>query len=195
MNSPGEKKIARKALRQRLLTLRNDLDEGRRRRSDLEIADRLEGLAALATARVAGVYAAMRSEPDLAGLFARWRDAGQVLALPVTTRGEPLRFCIWRRDTVLRPDAFGVPVPVERDWVEPDCLVTPCVGFHRAGNLVYRIGYGGGFYDRTLAARPVPAVGVAYDVLETPDFEPAAFDIALDSVVTESRIISSIASP
>ena len=195
MNSPGESKIARKALRTGLLTLRDGLNEGWRRAADLAIASRLDGLAAIARARVIGVYAAIRSEPDLNALFESWRRRGQQLALPITERGQPLRFCRWQADTVLEADAFGVSVPVERDWVEPDCLIIPCVGFHRAGTLVYRIGYGGGFFDRTLAARPVMAVGVAYDVLETLGFEPAGFDIPLAAVVTESRVIASIASP
>ena len=178
-----------------MLTLRDGLDEGWRRAADLAIASRLDDLAAITRASVIGVYAAIRSEPDLTASFETWRSRGQQLALPITERGRPLRFCRWQADTVLEADAFGVPVPVERDWVEPDCLIIPCVGFHHAGNLVYRIGYGGGFFDRTLAARPVRAVGVAYEALEAPGFEPAGFDIPLTAVVTESRVIASIASP
>lgn len=195
MDSPGESKIARKALRAGLLTLRDGLDEGQRRVADLAIAARLDVIESITRARVIGVYAPMRSEPDLVALFEGWRGRGQQLALPITERASPLRFCRWQAGAELAADAFGVAVPVERDWVEPDCLVIPCVGFHRAGTLVYRIGYGGGYFDRTLAARPVAAVGVAYDVLETSGFEPAGFDIPLDVVVTESRVISSIASP
>ena len=182
-------------MRERLLTLRDGLDEDFRRAADLAIAARLADIAAISQAAVIGVYAAMRSEPDLTALFESWRRRGQQLALPITERARPLRFCRWQADTVLVPDAFGVSVPVERDWVEPDCLIIPCVGFHRAGNLVYRIGYGGGFFDRTLAARPVLAVGVAYDALDAPGFEPAGFDSPLAAIVTESRVIASIASP
>jgi len=195
MNSPGESKIAREALRKRLLTLRDGLNEGQRRAADLAMAARLDAVKVISRARVIGVYAAMRSEPDLGALFEAWRSRGRQLALPISERACPLRFCRWQAGAELAADAFGVSVPVERDWVEPDCLIIPCVGFHRAGTLVYRIGYGGGYFDRTLAARPVAAVGVAYDVLEAPGFEPAGFDIPLDAVVTESRLISSIASP
>lgn len=171
------------------------MDVAQRAAADRRIAVRLDAMAAVASAKTVGVYAPMRSEPDLAGLYDGWRQRGQRLALPVTTRGSALRFCHWPADAVLKADAFGVAVPIERDWVEPDCLIIPCVGFHRAGARVYRIGYGGGYFDRTLAERPVLAIGVAYDALEAPAFEPEAYDIPLAAVVTESRVINSIASP
>ena len=155
----------------------------------------LAALDLVRSAQVIGVYAPMRSEPDLGLLYAQWRAEGRQLALPVTVRDQPLRFCRWNADSVLAADRFGVATPIERTWVEPDCLIIPCVGFHRAGSQVYRIGYGGGYFDRTLAARPVTAIGVGYDVLETPEFEPARFDVPLDALVTELRLISSIASP
>ena len=195
MNSPGESKIARRALRERLLTLRDGLDVTRRLAADRRIIAALAALGQIGAVRVIGVFAPMRSEPDLAPLYERWRGEGRTLALPVTVRDRPLRFCRWEADAPLAADRFGVATPVERDWVQPDCLIIPCVGFHRAGSLVYRIGYGGGYFDRTLAARPVTTIGVAYDVLEAPAFEPAGFDVPLDALVTESRVISSIASP
>jgi 5-formyltetrahydrofolate cyclo-ligase len=77
----------------------------------------------------------------------------------------------------------------------PDCLVIPCLGFTVSGGQAWRLGYGAGYYDRTLAHRPVPAVGVAYEEAGTDQFVPNAMDAPLSVLVTPSRVINSIASP
>ncbi len=196
MTSPADSKIARKALRERLLALRVSMDVAQRAQADRAIAERLGTVAEVAGARTIGVYWPIRAEPDLVSLFGAWRDAGRVIALPVVGGpGGGLLFCRWDGDSTLLPGPYGIAIPREKYPVVCDCLVVPCIGFHRADGLVHRIGYGGGFYDRTLSARPTAAIGVAYDALEAPDFEPSATDAPLTALVTGSRVITSIASP
>lgn len=80
--------------------------------------------------------------------------------------------------------AFGTAIPQSNAEVNPDVLLLPCVGFN---NGRFRLGYGGGFYDRTLAATPRPTtIGVAYDCSEA-SFGHEAHDIAMDVVITETR--------
>lgn len=196
MTSPAESKIARKALRERLLARREALAVAQRTQDDRAIATRLATVPVLMEATTIGVYWPIRSEPDLGALFDDWRAAGRTLALPVV--GSPdgrLLFCRWNRDTELLPGPFGTRTPRQQVEVTCDALVVPCVGFHLGDGVVHRIGYGGGYYDRTLGARPMAAVGVAYDVLEAPDFVPRPDDAPLTALVTGSRVISSIASP
>lgn len=150
----------------------------------------------LSAATTVAVYAPIRDEPDLAQAVDRWWREGRQVALPIVVgRDQPLVFAAYRPDTVLEIARFGVPVPRDRELVLPDAIVLPCVGFRVWGGRAWRLGYGAGFYDRTLAHRPVPAVGVAYDEAETDGFEPAPYDAALSAIATPSRCITSIASP
>lgn len=131
-----------------------------------------------------GVYWPIRGEPDLRQTYDELTRLGVRLALPlVDGRDAPLRFVAWKPGDVLVKDAYGVPAPQQADrQVHPDALLVPCVGFN-AGKV--RLGYGGGFYDRTLAVAPRPlAIGIAYaSSLAAFDGEP--HDIALDEVITE----------
>lgn len=131
-----------------------------------------------------GVYWPIRNEPDLRGLYQDLARQGVRLALPVVTaRDAPLRFLGWQPGDALVRDGFGAMVPQETaDEVKPDALLIPCVGFN-PGN--FRLGYGGGFYDRTLAVLPRPlAVGIAYECCRA-EFDVDTFDIALDVMITE----------
>lgn len=197
MTSPADSKIARKALRQRLLALREAMDVAQRTQADEAIAARLEALPVLRPARTIGVYWPIRAEPGLGELYDAWRAAGRTLALPVV--GGPhggLLFCRWDRDAELVAGPYGIAIPRDKFPVECEALVIPCVGFHcTADGVLHRIGYGGGFYDRTRTGRSFIAVGVAYDEAEAPTFEPLPGDVPLTAVVTGSRTITSIASP
>lgn len=131
-----------------------------------------------------GVYWPIRNEPDLRGLYQAFVRQGVQLALPaVTARDAPLSFIGWQPGEVLVKDAFGAMVPQDAaSEVKPDALLIPCVGFNSDR---FRLGYGGGFYDRTLAAAPRPlAAGVAYECCRA-EFDADTFDIALDVMITE----------
>jgi 5-formyltetrahydrofolate cyclo-ligase len=134
-------------------------------------------------------YAVIGDEADPAPLLHALRAQGHALALPrVTGRGKPLDFHRYDAGQALVPGGFGLSEPA-RDWplVEPDILVVPLLAFDASG---YRVGYGAGFYDRTLArlraARDVLAVGFAFAAQEFETVPHDEKDQRLDWIVTES---------
>jgi len=134
-------------------------------------------------------YVAIGEEADAAPLLHALRALGHVIALPrVAGRGKPLDFHRFDAGDVLVPGGFGLSEPAS-DWprIEPDILVVPLLAFDRRG---YRIGYGAGFYDRTLAklraARDVLAVGFAFAAQEFETVPHDENDQRLDWIVTES---------
>jgi len=84
----------------------------------------------------------------------------------------------------MEPGVYGIPIPREVEIVIPELLLAPMVGFDRAG---YRLGYGGGYYDRTFAAiSPKPyAIGIAYELSRLETIHPQAHDVPVDAVITE----------
>lgn len=181
---------SRADLRTALVARREAMPEARRRAAQARIAAGLDDcLAALLEGRsapVVALYVPHRSEPDLSAGLPAWRARGWTLALPrVVARQAPLEFGRWPAAGTLRQDRYGIPVPDPFDPVTPDLLVVPCVGFHADG---WRLGYGGGYYDRTLAGLQVPAVGVAFEECRLDVFEPGEHDRRLDAVVTQARV-------
>lgn len=131
-----------------------------------------------------GVYWPIRGEPDLRPIYADLAMRGVALALPVVTDKQgPLKFIQWKPGDPMTRDTFGVAIPQAGPELHPDALLIPCVGFNAQR---FRLGYGGGFYDRTLANAPRPlAIGVGYAcTLVTFDTDP--YDMALDVVITET---------
>jgi 5-formyltetrahydrofolate cyclo-ligase len=175
------------ALRRALIAARDALSPDDRASADAQIGMRvLAWLASVLpmTPVTLGVYWPMRGEPDLRELYDRLGRQGVRLALPVVVQPQaPLRFAAWMPGEPMARDACGLPVPTKAEMVEPEGLLVPCVGF-TAGNI--RLGYGGGYYDRTLAQRPrLRTAGIAYACAIT-EFPRAAHDIALDTVITEN---------
>ncbi len=96
-----------------------------------------------------GFYFPIRGEPDLRAVIGAWLalDSRRVAALPVIN-GKVLAFHAWTMDSPMRAGDFGIPVPAQGRAVQPECLLIPCLGFDAER---FRLGYGGGYYDRTLA--------------------------------------------
>ncbi len=147
-----------------------------------------------ATGAVVAGYWPMRHEIDPRPLMERLHALGHPCALPVTDGAErPLRFRAWTPDTILVPGAYGTSVPApEAPEVEPRILLIPLLAFDREG---WRLGYGGGYYDRTLSALrhgreqeewPGLAAGLAYAEQETSSVPHGPRDQPLDWIVTES---------
>ena len=153
--------------------------------------DRAPGDGAGGAARVASGYRRIRTELDPEPLMLALIEAGWRLSVPVIEgRGLPLRFREWRPGVRMRPGPFGAQVPDEGDWLEPGLLIVPLLAFDGAGR---RLGYGGGFYDRTIArlraAGPVRAVGFGYAAQEVGEVPADATDARLDAIVTEAGVI------
>ncbi len=131
----------------------------------------------------------IKHEPDVRAVLAPWARAGTLAALPVVVEAaQPLAFRAWTAETTLQPDRYGIPTPIDGPFVTPDLILLPLNGFDAAG---YRLGYGGGFFDRTLAAlspRPL-AVGVGFEINRLPSIRPEAHDQRLDWLVTEAGAV------
>ena len=139
-----------------------------------------------AGAVVAGFWP-IGEEIDIRPLLHVLHGRGHTIVLPVTPRrGNPLRFRTWQPGDVLEPERFGTFRPVGQAAV-PDFLLVPLLAFDRRG---YRLGYGAGFYDRTLAGLPRRfALGVAYAVQEVETVPTGPHDVRLDAVATEHGVI------
>jgi 5-formyltetrahydrofolate cyclo-ligase len=181
----------RAAARRALRVVRAGVGAEGRAAADARIAAAVEKLVAgIGPSCVAG-YWPMDAEPDLRPSMARWHAAGIVVALPrVAERHAPLVFERWVPGCELVAGPHGTSHVARADRVEPRILVIPCLGFDPRR---HRLGYGGGYYDRTLAAVAAASIGVAYDVLEVLGFEAQAHDRRLDWIVTESRVLAGAA--
>lgn len=143
-------------------------------------------LAAHAGKRLAG-YMAMRTEIDPTAAMAAHDGPVGVPVIPGA--GQPLKFREWSPGCAMVPGEFGAAIPAEGVWIEPEVLIVPLLAFDARG---YRLGYGGGFYDRTLerlrARGPVLAIGFAFDAQEVAEVPTEPTDQRLDAVVTESGV-------
>jgi len=152
-----------------------------------QAAERLAGfLAGFAGAALAG-YMPMRTEID--PLPAMSAHQGPVGVPVIMAQHTPLQFRLWRPNTVMVAGEFGALIPANGDWIEPAVLIVPLLAFDARG---YRLGYGGGYYDRTLAglrARgKITAVGFAFAAQELGAVPVDGFDQRLDAVVTERDV-------
>ena len=178
----------RKAERQRLIAARLAIDSRLRRQHGERIAAILEEAIGEVRGLTISAYWPFRGEPDLRGLMKRIISRGGRCALPVVVeRGRPLIFRIWAPGEPLERGVWNIPVPAGGAEVTPDVVIAPVVGFDHA---CYRLGYGGGFFDRTLAAIPGQrrAFGGGYMQAVIPTIHPPAHDIPMDMIVTESGV-------
>lgn len=182
----------RRAERQRLARLRDDLGQAGRARVSEEIAKHLAGvLEARGAGRgtVLSGYWPIKGEPDLRPLLKEVHDAGVTIALPVVeTRAAPLVFRRWTPETKMVRGDWNIPVPPpEAEVLTPDITLAPCLG---CSGGCYRLGWGGGYFDRTLAVldpRPM-VIGIALSAARLPTIYPQPHDIPLDLIVTEAGV-------
>ncbi|MDN5844587.1 MAG: 5-formyltetrahydrofolate cyclo-ligase [Alcaligenaceae bacterium] len=188
-------------LRTRLKQRRTAQDPAERDRGALLIRGRL--FTWLATARTAlreagrneprhiAAFWSMPDEPSLQALMRQWAgDDTLSLSLPVVVEpNQPLEFRLWTPDTPMHAGAYGIQEPEGAVAPTPDIVLVPALGFTRQGD---RLGYGGGYYDRTLAAwqtagHSFTSLGIAWACgdLSAEAWTPAAHDIRLDSILTD----------
>jgi 5-formyltetrahydrofolate cyclo-ligase len=182
----------RKAERERLIAVRLGIPADERRSFSQRIAERLDEALGDISGRTISAYWAFRGEPDLRTWMEGLAGRGAVCALPVVVqRHAPLTFRSWRRGEPLQPGVWNIPIPASGPSVVPDIVIAPVVGFDPA---CYRLGYGGGFFDRTLAAfaRPPRMVGVGYARQAIRTIFPQAHDVPMNMIVTEAAIVTPV---
>ncbi len=152
--------------------------------------ERLLGWLAPHRGKVLAGYMPIRTEIDPRPVMAEMARHGPVCVPVIEGAGKPLKFREWTPGCTLAEGPFGAKVPESGAWLAPEVLIVPLVAFDRNGG---RLGYGGGFYDRTLeglrAARPTLAVGFAFAAQEAQGLPLEATDQPLDALVTEREVI------
>lgn len=146
---------------------------------------------------IIGAYWPIKGEFDPLPALHRWKEDGELLdepqrrriGLPVVNREKnTLHFHVWYPGCPMEEDAYNIPKPKDTEIIVPTLLIVPCVGYGAGG---YRLGYGGGFYDRTLAAlQPKPfTLGLGFAQGFLPDLEPEPHDVPLDAVLNENGVV------
>jgi 5,10-methenyltetrahydrofolate synthetase len=133
-------------------------------------------------------YWPIKAEPDLKPLMRELDAAGVEVCLPVCIKlGEALTFRRWTKGAKMERGFWDIPVPADPTEVQPRTLIAPIVGFDGAG---YRLGYGGGFFDRTLAklGADAAAIGIGFSMFRLTTIQPQAHDIAMAAIVTETGL-------
>lgn len=176
----------RKAERKRLIEKRLSMSAFDRAERTRRIEAGLDRAIGNVSGRIVSAYWPFRGEPDLREWMKGVSERGGRIALPVVIRKDwPLEFRIWAQGDPLERGVWNILVPSRGPAVEPDIVIAPVVGFDGAN---YRLGYGGGFFDRTLAKmtkKPL-AIGVGYESARIPTIYPQPHDIGLSAVVTDA---------
>jgi len=184
----SEVKAWRRSERQRLLALRTGTAPADRRAWGQQIEERLRALLQERPGIILGVYWPFQAEFDPRPLIDWLIAAGSSVALPVVVdKKGPLEYRAWRPGETLVDGVWNIPIPESRRLVVPQAVLAPLVGFDRD---CYRLGYGGGYFDRTLAAlAPRPwAIGVGFELSELKTIHPQGFDVPMDQIVTEGGV-------
>ncbi|MFH1815451.1 MAG: 5-formyltetrahydrofolate cyclo-ligase [Pseudomonadota bacterium] len=189
MNVPDDR-ARRRAIRLTLVSRREAMPATALAPWHSAIARHLEALLAQLAPASIGFTWPYRGEFDALAVVRDWLagDAVRWAALPVVgEKGQPMTFRRWTPESLMATDRYGIPYPVEGPSVVPALLLIPCNGFDARG---FRLGYGAGHFDRTLAAlTPAPrAVGIAIEDGRLDDLDPQPHDIPMDWIVTEAGV-------
>jgi len=180
----------RKRMREKLVSDRLAMPVHARALRAQEAKRRLESNVDLRRYQTLGVYWPMRGEMDVRDIARKHIAAGGVIGLPVVVeRSAPVEFWAWRPGMKMQRGIWNIPIPAERCVLVPDALIIPLVGYDEQR---YRLGYGGGYYDRTLAAAPRRPLCVGLGLAEghLPTIHPQPHDIPMDLVITARTVLS-----
>ena len=175
----------RKLTREALLQHRTALAPATRRPLCERACARLVQAVDLKAFRVLGFCWPIRGEFDVRGIVEEHLSNGGQVALPVVVqKSAPVEFWRWHPGMPMQTGVWNIPMPGIRDVLMPDAIIVPLVGFDGAG---FRLGYGGGYFDRTLAAAvPRPyAIGLGYAQSQLETIHPQPHDIPMNLIVTE----------
>ena len=181
----------KKSLRQSALAYRNQLQPEEIIALSQEISASLVTLLQTFQPCTVGLFYPTRGEPNVLDIMNNLMLNGFQWALPVcceSPTGPLLKFAKFAPDVEIELGQYDIPVPKLKSWVQPDLLLVPCLAFHRAGA---RLGYGAGWYDRTLSQMSIKplTVGVAYSFTESKENFVEQHDELLDYLVTERELI------
>ena len=174
----------RKAERERLIAARLEVPIEARRRCGDEIAAELDRLIDMRPGVIVSTYWPFRGELDLRDWMGRAVERGVRIALPIVVeKARPLIFREWRPHCRMERGVWNIPVPADGEQLVPEVTIAPLVGYDPG---CYRLGYGGGFYDRTIASvMPRPTViGIGHPVAAIPTIFAQPHDIPMDVIVT-----------
>lgn len=175
----------RKAERARLYAKRKSLGSSEREKKTDALISALRKVLKEKTFQRIAVYWPIRGEPDLRALMSEICDSGRDVLLPVVVeRQAPLIFRSWHPGCSMVRGEWNIPVPAEGQAKEPEVVIAPLVGIDPS---LYRLGNGGGYYDRTLAALPVKPliIGAGFDFCRIPTIFPMPWDIPMDLAVSD----------
>ena len=178
--------LTKSALRQRAREQRARIPADVHAEAAKSVAKHFFDAITLLPGAVVAAYWPIRDELDCRAVLTRLVDSGQPVCLPVV-RGneEPLELRLWEEGAALYPSGFGTLAPAETaPLAEPDVILVPLLAFDKLGT---RLGYGGGYYDRTLAVlghRP-KLIGFAFSAQELDHIPRLAHDVPLHAVITE----------
>jgi 5-formyltetrahydrofolate cyclo-ligase len=185
----ADSSVFRTALRREKLAARLALDEKTRLALSARIAAHLGRLLIPLPPQTLAFCAPVRGEFDALPLATLLIDRGWRAAMPVVVAPDaPMTFRAWTPATAMTIDRHGIPIPAEGDAVTPEIVLLPLVAFDSQG---FRVGYGGGYFDRTLATlvpRPF-SIGVGFELAHVADIRPQAHDVRLDAMVTETGVV------
>ena len=189
--TPESLKLQRQTWRKALLGARQAMPPVVRAAAGAALDARLRTCLNGIAGGVLAFYWPIQAEFDARPAVADWlaggneRSGDRRAVLPVViAKDQPLRFRAWNPDTVMRAAGFGTSVPSAEEWLVPTVLLIPLVGFDDAD---YRLGYGGGYYDRTLAELlPAPrTIGIGYAAGRLDTIYPQSYDLKLDTLLTD----------
>ncbi len=178
----------RKQKRAELIAQREALEAVRHRQMNAAISAHIEAGFTLLSNMTIGFCWPYKSEFDARFVVRHFRQLGAAAALPVViAKAQPLQFRAWWPGAPMMKGVYDIPIPDGTALVVPDAAIVPMIGFDAQA---YRLGYGGGYFDRTLdAASPRPlAIGVAFEFAGLPTIRPQPHDVPMDFVVTEAGI-------
>ncbi|WP_191060647.1 5-formyltetrahydrofolate cyclo-ligase [Geminicoccus harenae] len=177
----------RKAERERLIAARLAVPAAERAVLTDAITAHLDEVAGDLQGKVVSAWWPFRGEPDLRPWLARAIERGAIVALPVVVqKNTPLQFRTWRPGDRMERGIWNIPVPADGEIVTPDLVLAPVVGFDPD---CYRLGHGGGYFDRTLATlQNYQAIGIGYALQAIPTIRPQPHDIPMHLVVTEAGV-------
>jgi len=182
----------KKQQRERLLAQRADITKSEREQVLTVVLGSLKQYLDKLPPATLGVYWPIKGELDCLSLAPALLNEGWSLALPVMdTEAKKLNFARWSPEMEMEIGQWNIPVPKLPQWLQPDYFLIPLVGFDKHN---FRLGYGGGYYDRTLSAleKPVTTIGIGMEFGRLENIHPHQYDIPMDIILTESGLHSCI---